>query len=101
MGKIVWRQAAIDDLDSIYDYIAEEAPARAVSFIEELTRQIAKLSDFPEIGLNKLPNLPNVQVFPYKNYIFIFKSIDVEKGIELLRILHGAQDYLGNFTEDL
>lgn len=101
MGKIVWRQAAIDDLENIYDYIAQDAPARAVSFADELTNQIKSLSDFPKIGQNNLPNLPSVRVFPYKNYIFIFKPIESKKGIELLRIFHGAQDYLNAFTDDL
>ena len=50
MGKIIWRQAAIDDLENIYDYIARDAPLRAINFAEELTNQIKSLSDFPKIG---------------------------------------------------
>lgn len=100
MGKIVWRQAAIDDLENIYDYIAQDAPARAASFADELAGQLKNLSDFPKIGQNNLPNLPNVRVFPFKNYVFIFKPIEDSKGIELLRIFHGAQDYMSAFADD-
>ncbi|WP_282611250.1 type II toxin-antitoxin system RelE/ParE family toxin [Pelagibius sp. Alg239-R121] len=101
MGKVVWRQAAIDDLDKIYDYIAQDAPARAASFADELTKKANDLSDFSQLGQNYLPNLPSVRIFPYKNYLFIFKPLSSTKGIELLRIFHGAQDYLNAFTDDL
>jgi len=100
MAHIVWRQAAIDDLDAIYDYIAEDNPVRAASFAEELTAKAKLLSENPNVGEAKLPALPSVRVFPHKNYLFLFKPLTDPKGIELLRIIHGAQDYLNAFTDD-
>lgn len=100
MGHIVWRQAAIDDLDKIYDYIAEDTPVRAASFAEELVTKAQLLSKNPYVGENKLPNFPDVRIFPHKNYLLIFKPLDDTEGIELLRIIHGTQDYLNSFSDD-
>lgn len=100
MGNIVWKQAAIDDLDNIYDYIAQDSPTRAEDFINALVRQAKTLSEFPQLGLTRLPNFPELRLFPFKNYIFIYKPLNAKNGIELLRIFHGAQDYLTLFPQD-
>ena len=100
MSQIVWRQAAIDDLDNIYDYIAQDAPIRAASFAEELTEKAGFLAANPNIGETKIDALPCVRVFPHKNYLFLFTPLSNSNGIELLRIIHGAQDYLTAFTDD-
>jgi len=94
MGQIIWRQAAIDDLGKIYDYIAQDSPTRASRFTAELTDKTIFLSENPYVGENKLPSFPNIRVFPHKNYLFIFEPTENAEGIELLRIIHGAQDYL-------
>ncbi len=94
MVHVVWRRAAIDDLETIYDYIAHDNPVRAASFADELSAKISLLSETPYVGEARLPNLPNIRIFPYKNYLFLYEPIDNPKGIELLRIIHTAQDYL-------
>ena len=93
MAKILWRQAAIDDFDDIYDYIAEDNPVRAASFADELTAKAKFLAENPMVGENKLPALPSVRVFPHRNYVFLFKPLESKKGIELIRIMGGKQNY--------
>ena len=99
MAKIIWRQSAINDLDQIFDYIAEEAPDRAVSFTNTLKEKATFLAENPRIGETKLPKHPTVRVFPYQNYLLLFRPLDKIKGIELLRIIHGARDYMNTYSE--
>ncbi|NOZ43015.1 MAG: type II toxin-antitoxin system RelE/ParE family toxin [Alphaproteobacteria bacterium] len=94
MAKIIWRQMAIDDLDQIYDYIAETAPDRAENFISTLREKAWFLSENPRIGETRLPNYPAVRVFPCKNYLLLFRPLDTARGIEMIRIIHGARDYI-------
>lgn len=98
MAKIIWRQMAIDDLDQIYDYIAEAAPDRAENFISTLREKALLLSENPRIGETRLPNHPTVRVFPCKNYLLLFRPLDTVRGIEMMRIIHGARDYMNKLS---
>lgn len=98
MAKIFWRQMAIDDLDQIYDYIAAASPDRADSFTSTLREKARFLSENPRIGETRLPNHPTVRIFPCKNYLLLFRPLTTGKGIEMLRIIHGARDYLNKLS---
>jgi len=41
---------AVDDLLSIYDWIADDSPARATSFAEKLDKCINNLTIHPHLG---------------------------------------------------
>ena len=48
--EIIWSPQSINDLEQIGDYIAEDAPERAINFIDELIDSVERLVDFPESG---------------------------------------------------
>ena len=48
--RLEWSPDALDDLDGIFDYIAQDNPDRAFSFIGELRSGIYVLKDAPRIG---------------------------------------------------
>jgi toxin ParE1/3/4 len=48
--KVVWTEPARDRLVEVEEYIAQDSPERAVSFVLELMEQVDKLADFPESG---------------------------------------------------
>ncbi|MGK5082380.1 type II toxin-antitoxin system RelE/ParE family toxin [Bdellovibrionota bacterium FG-1] len=48
--KVVWTEPARDRLVEIEDFIAQDSPDRAVSFVLELIEQADKLVDFPDSG---------------------------------------------------
>ena len=48
--EIIWAPQAIEDIENIGDYIAEDNPTRAVSFIDELILSVDRLLKFPESG---------------------------------------------------
>ncbi len=90
--KIIFSTAAQVDLKSISNWIAEENPARAHGFVDELAASCEVLPHFPQSS-------PVVGLFEgdevrrkiHGNYL-IFYSIRHHQ-IEIVRVLHGAQDY--------
>ncbi len=49
--RLEWSQDALEDLDNIWAYIAENNITRAFSFIDEIRAEAKKLSDNPMMGL--------------------------------------------------
>jgi plasmid stabilization system protein ParE len=50
MAEITWSKLALDDLDSIHDYIAKESPFYAQKTIEEFIERVLVLATHLEIG---------------------------------------------------
>jgi toxin ParE1/3/4 len=80
------------DLTRITSWIAESNPERALSFVDELVDACNGIPNFPEshqvVGRFKGYEARRKT---YGNYLIFYRI----KGqtIEILRILHGAQDY--------
>ena len=50
MVEIIWTPFALEDLQSIYDYIAKDSPYYANRFIDKLVDRVDILIDHPEAG---------------------------------------------------
>lgn len=50
MAQVTWSPRALKRLDEIADYIALDAPARAVDFVLRLLESTDHLQEFPESG---------------------------------------------------
>lgn len=91
MRKVVFSPEAIEDLEEIWLYIAQDSQARADGFLDQLhslcTEQLAA---FPEIGTGRDYLDKEVSAFPYKRYM-IYYRFDVSR-IEIIRILHSSRD---------
>ena len=90
--KVVVTEAAREDLGAIDDHIADNNPARAVTFVDALLERCRQLADTPRA----FPLVPRyesrgVRRRVYGSYL-IFYRISGDT-IEVLRILHGARDY--------
>jgi toxin ParE1/3/4 len=101
--KILRRPKAALDVESIADYIAKDSLHAVLRFLENVELTIKALADSPGSGVqfnSTLPELANlrfrrVQGFP-NHIVFFFEK---NEAIEVVRILHGAQDLdskLGN-----
>lgn len=93
MGVIVKRPAAEGDLIEIYRNIAADAPDRARSFLEKIYQKLDLIADSPMIGSARLPSYPEVRGFPVGNYIILYRPLTEQRGIELIRVFHGARDW--------
>lgn len=91
MPRLVYRQAAIDSLEAIQDYIAADNPSRAVSFVSELQTQCRKLAALPGIHGRARPELrPDLRSFAFKGYVIFFRYAgDL---FELMDVIEGHRD---------
>ncbi len=91
MRKIVLSPEAIEDLAEIWLYIAQDSPARADGFLDQLHSICTeKLAAFLEIGTRRDYLNNEVSAFPYKRYM-IYYRFNVNR-VEIIRILHGSRD---------
>lgn len=86
------------DLAAIEDYIAADSPAAARRTIIALRSKCRMLSRTPRIGKRRDELAPDLRSFPMKNYTIFYRL--AEKGIEIIRILHGARDIERIFSEE-
>lgn len=91
---VVLSAAAESDLESIGDYIAQDNPARALTFIRNLRAQCEALADFP----NRFPLVPRYERMGVHRRMFgnyaIFYRVEADR-VMVLNVLHGARDYEG------
>lgn len=50
MAEIVWTPKALDDLESLLDYISKDAPAAARRFAQKLVSRVEMLGRYPLLG---------------------------------------------------
>ncbi len=56
MGKIIWTEPALIDLNEIAEYIALDKPTAASSLVQKIFTKTERLEDFPNSG-RKPPEL--------------------------------------------
>lgn len=83
--------AAEADLEAIGDYIAQDNPARALSFVRELSRSCLELADMPEAW----PIVPRYEHQGIRRRVhgryLIFYRVSEDR-IVVLHVLNGAMD---------
>ncbi|CAI0994093.1 type II toxin-antitoxin system RelE/ParE family toxin [Serratia quinivorans] len=83
---------AISDIENIGDYIAQDNPSRAMSFISELYNQCQRIGESPE-AYQKHPELGRgVRNSPYGKYLIVFTAI--QRNVRIERVFHGARNIL-------
>jgi len=90
MARITWTDQALDDLDSICEFIARDAPRYSQVFAEKVFEVIERLEYFPLSG-RMVPELKrdDVREIILGNYRIIYRMVDKE--VEILTIYHSAQ----------
>lgn len=84
---------AQDDLRSILDFIAQDNPSRASSFIEELDTKIGLLEEQPLLG--RTPRHPKLREYGYRVLIldaYLVFYIIRGQTIEIHRVVHGSRN---------
>ncbi|MEA1063088.1 type II toxin-antitoxin system RelE/ParE family toxin [Apirhabdus apintestini] len=88
---------AEQDMEAIGDYIAQDNPLRAVSFIEDLYQQCLRVAESPVIYRQRPELGQNIRSCAYGRYLIVFRVLDTEVRVE--RVLHGSRDIIGLFPE--
>lgn len=87
--------AAEDDLEAIADYIAQDSPANAVRFIDELRLQCQRLAKAPMAYVARPELAEGLRSCSHGRYVIFFRPQAAVVRIE--RILHGARDMPAKF----
>ena len=85
---------AVRDLEDIFDYIAKDRPAAAVSLLDKLDHTISQLADFPEMGV--VPKDDRLKRLGYRLLIIesylVFYVVKFET-VQIRRIIQGDRQY--------
>lgn len=101
--RIRYTRDAVDDLDSIFDYIAEDNRQAAARLLERIENSILKLADNPRLGsvlpTNDLSLIePGYRRIIVKPYIIFYRFGKEE--VFIARVLHNKQDWMSLLFEN-
>jgi toxin ParE1/3/4 len=99
MPPVVIRPKAVDDLAEIWAYIAEDSLGQADAFAVAIDREIRQLARSPLIGRARPELLTHLRSLPFGRYVIFY--LPRKRGIEVVRVLHGARDLRLLFNEDV
>jgi len=88
--KIIWSRVAIERIEEIADFIAEENPTASQKWKALIYQKVQRLRKFPKSG-RKVPeaNRDEIREVLYKNYRIIY-GIEQEL-ISILTVRHGKE----------
>ena len=88
---VVFSKAAIADIDEIWTYIADNSNMESADrFLTTIRDKCSSLVNSPK-GFRLRPELSSLlRSYPIKRYVVFYQEI--EKGIQIVRILHSARD---------
>jgi len=90
--KVIIREAAYDDLDRIYAWIAKDRPRSADSVIDRILESAERLGRFPYMGhVGRAPGTYEwvVTGLPY----IVVYTVNADDGeVAVIAVFHGAQD---------
>ena len=97
--KALFTPAALQDLEEIWDYIAEDSPPAATAVIDTLLTSVARLAEYPHIG-HPRDDLADetLRVWPVYSYLIIYRP--VPEPVEIIRIVSGFRELLALFPEE-
>jgi toxin ParE1/3/4 len=96
--RLVRKRAAERDLAEQVDYIAAEHPPAARRYLLAVERAFERLLEMPEMGVQrafKNKKLQGIRMWPvpgFGNFLIFYRV--TQRSVQIVRILHGAQDVL-------
>ena len=84
---------AQDDLISIFDFIAQDSPNRALSFVDKLEERIRRLEQHPLLG--RIPRHSKLREYGYRVLpigAYLVFYIIRGQDIEIHRVVHGSRN---------
>jgi toxin ParE1/3/4 len=87
-------RAELDLLD-IGLQIAQDSPRAADRMLAKIERRFELLLRNPKLGRIRAELAPSLRSFPIAPYVVFYRIH--KSGIEIIRVLHGARDVLGEF----
>jgi toxin ParE1/3/4 len=93
--KIRWLDLAVDDLEQIADYIAQDNPNAANRMVGRLWASVKILASHPETG--RPGRVYGTRELVVRQTPFIIPYRIANSEIQILRVLHGARKWPDSF----
>ena len=96
MYTLRYSDTADRDLSAIFNYIAGDSRAAAVSYLSGMEEKLLLLRDFPELGhLCRYPELAalGMRVLVYQKHLIFYTVDEKTETVNLVRVLHSSRDY--------
>lgn len=89
--RVVWSAQALRDLENIRDYIAQDSPTYARSFVGRLLQTTRHLPQFPLSG-RAMPeaNDPDIREVIYRSYRLVYRVR--RDTVEIVMVTHGSRN---------
>jgi toxin ParE1/3/4 len=91
--KLAWLPRAIANRDAQLDYIAQDSPKAAIEHGDRIEHQLDQLIEHPEMGRPGRKKGTRELVISRTPFIVVYRVKPGAKRIELMRVLHGAQQW--------
>ena len=92
MPRIVWRPAALDDLDAIYWFIASDSRRHAAQFVQAIRSRCRMLRDHPRAGRARNDLISGLRVLALREEVLVAYII-IQDEVVIVRMFRGGQDY--------
>ena len=87
---VKWLRVALENMATIANYIAQDSPARATTFVQELREKTNVLADFPSVG--RAGRVAGTrELVAHRNYLVIYRV--KRANVEIIRVRHVAQKH--------
>jgi toxin ParE1/3/4 len=98
MPSVVVRPRALADLADIWAFIADDSVDQANKFATLVNSQFRTLARQPHMGRLRPELATNLRSLPVGKYVIFY--VPLPKGVEIIRVLHGARDIESLLLDD-
>jgi len=98
MSTVVVRPRALADLAEIWSFIADDCPDQADAFVDLVDNKIQALSRRPGLGRRRPELSSDIRSFAVGRHVVFY--LPLSRGIEIVRVLHGARDIESIFENE-
>jgi toxin ParE1/3/4 len=96
MNSFRFSPEAEQDLNDVYDYLAQHSQRAAARTIDAIERRCRGLVQFPGMGAERDDLQPGLRVVPSGSYVIFYRITDPD--VEIVRIVHGSRDFKSLFN---
>lgn len=97
MAPIKRRPLALDDLEAIWHFIAEDTIEAADRWLDRIEAQLNLIAPTPYIGRPREELAPGLRSFPIGRYVIFY--LVMETCIDIVRVLHASLDIESQFED--
>jgi toxin ParE1/3/4 len=93
--KVIVREAAEDDIDRIFAWIAKDNPRAAADMVSRIRDRINRLELGPLAHMGRPGFVEGTRELVEYPYVIVYKVFEERREILVLSIVHGARDREG------